>query len=339
MQQRALSIIRSINNMAAGCNILTAPTHERYQGNLGGLPYTFYMCNGPEYKPWNDKYGKMPKNHHWLSNDITKGFPAWLEIDIILSQNKFSQIQTFKPFADQINCPIISLEHTWPSDEMTDKQKTRLATICGDVNVFISDQSAKAWGWDPNDENVEIIYHGVDTDVFCLPDKEYETNGIGSCVNDWINRDYWCGYKLWQEVTDGLQTKVIGDTPGLSKPAESVQELVDFYNTSTVFLNTSLRSPIPTVVLEAMACGKCVVSTNNCAIPDVIEHGVNGLVSNDAKELREHLEFCLKHPTEIKQMGLNARKTIEEKFSLNKHLERWQNLIEKIYGTMHNGNN
>ena len=64
-----------------------------------------------------------------------------------------------------------------------------------------------------------------------------------------------------------MPIKVLGDSPGLSKPAESIEALREAYKTSSIFLNTSIHSPVPTVLMEAMASGCAVVSTNNCMIP------------------------------------------------------------------------
>ena len=44
MQKRVESYLRAINSN--NINILTFPTHERYQSNLESLPYTFYLWQG-----------------------------------------------------------------------------------------------------------------------------------------------------------------------------------------------------------------------------------------------------------------------------------------------------
>ena len=66
-------------------------------------------------------------------------------------------------------------------------------------------------------------------------------------------------------------------------------ELLNIYDKASVFLNTTTVSSLPTVILEAMAMEIPVVSTATCLIPKiVIEHGVNGFVSNDIRELRNY---------------------------------------------------
>ena len=82
---------------------------------------------------------------------------------------------------------------------------------------------------------------------------------------------------------------MVGDTPGLSEPAASTEGLVATYQNSRIFLNTSTISPVPTALMEAMSCGCAVVSTATCMIPEVIEHGVNGFITNDTQEMKQYL--------------------------------------------------
>ena len=155
-------------------------------------------------------------------------------------------------------------------------------------------------------------------------------------MNDWPNRDWCCGYNLWQQTVQGLPIKVFGKSPGLSEPANSTQHLREIYKCSRIFYNTSLHSPVPSVLLEAMACGCAIVSTANCMIPEIIQNGKNGLISNDPQELRGFLELLIKDENLAKELGGNARKTIVEKYSLQRFINSWNNLL---YSTVNNYRN
>jgi hypothetical protein len=166
----------------------------------------------------------------------------------------------------------------------------------GFKNVYISEFSLKEWGVEG-----EVIHHGIDTDTFKSTNLERKPV-ILSVVNDWVNRDYFCGFNLWRTVTQGLSVKPVGATPGLSEPAKSTDELVEFYNSHQVFLNTSLVSPVPTSLMEAMACECAVVSTNTCMIPEVIEHGVSGFLGKTQEELRFYCQKLLDNPDLCKEI-------------------------------------
>ena len=127
-----------------------------------------------------------------------------------------------------------------------------------------------------------------------------------------------------------IPVKVYGNNPGLSEAASSLQELRTGYQTSAVFLNTSLHSPVPTALMEAMACGCAIVSTDNCMIPDVITLNKNGLLSNDPLELKSFCEKLLFDPDEAKRLGDAARKTIEENFNLSKFVNSWNSMFQSV---------
>jgi hypothetical protein len=130
-------------------------------------------------------------------------------------------------------------------------------------------------GLGPADPSVRVIHHGVDTDTFSPNDMLCDRKPhLLSVVNDWVNRDWCCGFNLWRETTKDLPGPRRRGTPGLSEPAKSVADLVMKYRSSLVFLNTSLISPVPTALLEAMACGCAVVSTRNCMIPEALRPGL-----------------------------------------------------------------
>ena len=311
-------------------NILTFPTHERYETILCKTGHNFYSYRAEGIKDWNTDYSPVPKNYVLLDGNLGgKQVPLHLDFDLILSQNKFGQFQIAHQIADTLHLPLISLEHTLPIPMWDEELRNSLRNMRGDLNLFISEYSIRKWNWRPESDTM-VIHHGVDTDNFCIDESAERNNQILSVVNDWINRDLCCGFRIWQNVTKGLPVKVLGDTPGLSEPASSLEELVSTYQTSRIFLNTSTLSPIPTVLLEAMACGCAVVSTATCMIPEIIEHGVNGFISNEESELKEFLATLLNDESLAKEMGEKARETVVEKFAEKKFVEEWNMIFNAV---------
>ncbi len=331
MQNRHSSILNAINNSSGKYNILKAPTHESFESNWASMPHTFYMIQKEGFKTWNGQYRKMPHNHVLL-NGQNNQIPIGLNLDIALSQNKFGQFQALYPLSQMMNIPLISLEHTLPMPHWDKKQMEAVKNMRGNINVFISKYSIDKWGFSLDDPSVRVIYHGIDIDKFKPDPSVKKENRAFAVCNDFINRDRICGFQEWQQLVDGFPNKIMGDTPGLSEPTKSVEELINEYNKSMVFVNTTLISPIPTVVLEAMACGVCILTLDNCMLPEVIQDGYNGYISNDINYLREKLDYLLKHEDVAAEMGKNARKTIEEKFSLNIHINEWLKIFDEVYG-------
>jgi hypothetical protein len=333
MQNRSEGILRAINNTSGKFNILTFPTHEAYQSNLGKLPHTFYMWQGKGIKGWNSNFRQLPANHVLLDGTENQIRPD-MKFDIVLSQNKFGQFAIADQIAASLNIPLISIEHTLPVPQWNQKYRNELLNMRGKVNVFISEYSINQWGFDSNDPTVRTVHHGIDSKTFAPALSKGNLSGsILTVVNDYINRDWCCGWSIYQRIANGLPTTPVGDTKGFSKPAGSVKELVSFYQNASVFLNTSTISPVPTALMEAMACGCPVVTTATCMIPEIVKDGVNGFISNDEDYLRMRLQWCLSNPEEAAKIGQAARETIVERFSLDGHLTKWDNIFKEVVGT------
>lgn len=311
-------------------DVLECCIHERYQSNLSRVGHNFWCWRGPQVKDWNRDFAPIPPNYSLLNPKLGENqIPPHLELDCAISGNKAGAFQILIQYAKKYGIPLISIEHTAPYPQWPKEQLRAIKELRGDFNVFISEWSRRAWGWD--DDEAEVIHHGIDTELF-KPMPEIERKPyILTTVNEFSTpqRAWCCGYPLYKEVTQGLAAMNVGNDPPHSKPAASVQELAKFHNESYVFLNTAEHSPFPMSLFESMSCGSIVVSTPSCMIPEVIQHGYNGLLTNNPKEMRFYLEDILKNRSAYEQIGWNARKTILEKFSLDKFVEKWDNLLRR----------
>lgn len=313
------TILAHTNRVSRPLNILTLPTHERYQTNLDKTGHKFYMVEHPKLKKWNDKFAPIPPNHIQTSLD---DFPLEVDIDLVLSQSRYGQYQILSNIARRLHVPLVSIEHTLPHPNWPDAEFQRAKGLVSDLDVFISNYSAEKWEID----NPRIVKHAIDSSYFKPGKKQRE--GILSVVNDWKNRDVFCGYRLWEDTIQGLPFKVVGDNPGLSEPAKDTDDLIQHYQSSSIFYNTSVVSPIPMSLMEAMSCGCAVVSTATCMIPEIIDNGVNGLISNNHQELRQMLEYLLNNEKKRIELGKAARKTIKEKFSISQFTSTWNQIFE-----------
>lgn len=323
--QRAIRTIMRRCDPDRKLNILTFATHERYEENLCKTGHNFYsLAIG---KTWDTDYAPVPDNYH-----IVNTIPDYIDFDLILTHTSCDRM--FKAHqhlagsdvtqGNKTGIPILRHTHVLPDVRFdVPSQIAAFQQYPRDKDSFISTYNMAQWGA----AGASAVEHGVDID-FWKPDENIERdNACLSVVNDWPNRDWCCGYNLWQQTVQGLPIKVFGKSPGLSEPANSTEHLREIYKCSRIFYNTSLHSPVPSVLLEAMACGCAIVSTANCMIPEIIENGKNGLISNDPQELRGFLELLIKDENLAKELGGNARKTIVEKYNLERFVDSWNNLL------------
>lgn len=309
-------------------DVLECCIHERYQTNLSKTGHNFWCWRGPQVKDWNRDFATIPHNYSLLNSSLGEHqIPPHLDLDCVISGNKAGAFQILSQYAKKYSVPLISVEHTAPHPQWPKEQLRAIKELRGDYNIFISEWSRQAWGW--NEDEAEVIHHGIETDLF-KPIPEIEKKPyILTTVNEFSKRDWCVGYNLCRQVTEGLPYLNVGNDPPHSKPASSVQELAKFHNECFVFLNTAEYSPFPMSLFEAMSCGSIVVSTASCMIPEVIQHGHNGILTNNPKEMRFYLEDILKNRQNYETLGWNARQTILEKFSLDKFVQKWDNLLRK----------
>ena len=85
-------------------------------------------------------------------------------------------------------------------------------------------------------------------------------------------------------------------------------------------------------LLEAMSTGCAIVGSNTGPVREVIEHGNNGLLVDffKPKELAESVAKILEDKKLTRHLGTNARKTIEEDYSLERCLPRQLSLMELV---------
>lgn len=82
-----------------------------------------------------------------------------------------------------------------------------------------------------------------------------------------------------------------------------------------IVLLTSLNEGTPVSIMEAMAAGKPVVSTNAGGIAELVQERETGFLGNTAEELAGYVRLLLEQPTLAAQMGEVAAATAEARFS------------------------
>ena len=100
------------------------------------------------------------------------------------------------------------------------------------------------------------------------------------------------------------------------------EQVIRCLRQADVFLHPSITAEsgdmegIPVVLMEAMAAGLLVVSTNHAGIPELVESGKTGLLApeRDADSLSNQLERIADHPDACKFMVHEARRVIERNF-------------------------
>lgn len=96
------------------------------------------------------------------------------------------------------------------------------------------------------------------------------------------------------------------------------QEIYALYGILDVVVVPSRQETVSMAAVEAMMMGKVCIVSDNTGIAEYIKQGKNGFVfhSENVEELNELMLWCYQHQECLKEIGVNARKTYEQNFSM-----------------------
>ena len=123
----------------------------------------------------------------------------------------------------------------------------------------------------------------------------------------------------------GLQGRI--DYAGLVRK----DEVPVWLDKCDIFLNTTNVDNTPVSVIEAMACGLCVVSTNVGGIPYLLEHERDALLvpPGDAGAMAEAVARVQTEPGLAEKLSRNARRKVEA-FDWQTILPHWEALFAEV---------
>jgi glycosyltransferase involved in cell wall biosynthesis len=112
----------------------------------------------------------------------------------------------------------------------------------------------------------------------------------------------------------------------------SRRDVPDVLNALDVFVLSSDTEGLPLVILEAMATGLPIVSTNVGGIADVVDEGGTGFLvpAGDEEQLRARLGSLRADPELARAFGRRARAAAEETHSSERMLSAYNDLYERV---------
>ncbi|MEM2487710.1 MAG: glycosyltransferase family 4 protein, partial [Thermoproteota archaeon] len=112
----------------------------------------------------------------------------------------------------------------------------------------------------------------------------------------------------------------------------SRNEVPYYYAMSDIVVVPSLQEAFGLVISEAMSSGKPVIGSKVGGIPDQIIHGYNGFLvqPRNPEEIAEKIVWLIENPEKAKQMGRNGRILAEEKFNIDRRIDRIIQLYKEV---------
>ncbi len=115
-------------------------------------------------------------------------------------------------------------------------------------------------------------------------------------------------------------------------PYDQVARLLARYD--VFVLPSSAPEPLGIVMLEAMACGKPVVATNQGGPLDVVQHGVTGLLvpPDDPAALAAAITTLLKSEETRRAMGRAGAARVQALFTIQRHVAQLLEVYREVMG-------
>jgi glycosyltransferase involved in cell wall biosynthesis len=108
-------------------------------------------------------------------------------------------------------------------------------------------------------------------------------------------------------------------------------EVAQWLSQGDIFINTTNIDNTPVSVIEAMACGLCVISTNVGGIPYLLAHDQDALLvpPDDPRAMAAGIRRLLTEPDLAERLSLHARQKAEQ-FDWSVILPQWEALFKEV---------
>ncbi len=212
------------------------------------------------------------------------------------------------------------------------------------VSTFVADELKSHYRRELATRSVEVIGNGVDVKLFKPGIKSKGINILYTGRLAWNKGliDLVNAAKIVLEKRADVSFILTGEGPignelrkmvlnmGIEAKFSfrrylSLSQLIDAYQSATVFVFPTYYEGLPTSVLEAMACGAPVITTPVGGIPELVHDRQNGVLvpAHDPDAIATAILNLLNDNRLRLRMGETARETIVQSYD-------WEKLIDKV---------
>ncbi len=244
--------------------------------------------------------------------------------------------------------PSIKFDNTALVLKYKKKWITELQPIIVSPSYWLAERVKVAY---PDLKHIEVIPNGIDMRIFHPIDKNYaraklnlikEHKKIVLFVAEFASDNPFKGGHILRDLISNIDfSEVIFITVGgkqetlylnhISYPYISDEnELALLYSSADVLLYPTQADNLPLVILESMACGTPVIASNLGGISEIIQHGDNGFLIDNYKDVCEFKKVLLKvlnlETNELELLCRSASLSIKTQFSLEQMVQSYLNL-------------
>ncbi len=112
----------------------------------------------------------------------------------------------------------------------------------------------------------------------------------------------------------------------------SISQLITEIQSSTLAVLPSFEESFGNAIVEAMACGVPVISTNAGSIPEIVDTGRNGILVNpgDHEALSDQIKLLIQDPEKRALLAKNGRQKVIDNFSWKATAEKYAQIYSDL---------
>ncbi len=210
------------------------------------------------------------------------------------------------------------------------------------------------YGADP--EKIEIIYNGIDHNVFKPLQKPAHLENIPTVVaaarifdlKDIVTMIKSCA--VAKKQIPNIQYLVYGDNNAVPEYTAECEKLIDeldlrnnfklagyhskpheLFCEGDISILTSISEGFPYTVLESMSCGIPVVATDVGGVTEALDNSCGFICKpKDFEEIGKKVVELLNDKALREKMGENARKKVIDNFTIGKFIAEYEDVYERV---------
>ena len=315
--------------MAEELNILVWHIHGSYLNLLVQAPHRFYLPVKPG-RP--EGYGGKGATFLWPDHvyEVPAEKARDLDLDLIIYQTPKNYFEDQYEILshEQRSLPRIYLEHNTPKGHQNEMRHP-----VQDENVLLVHVTHfNRLMWDCGRCRSIVIEHAALPRPGVVYSGEVEKGIV--VVNHIRQRGRIAGYDIFERVRSAVPLDLAGfgsaELGGLGDlPQRDLLRLEARYR---FFFNPIRYTSMPLAVVEAMSLGLPVVALSTTELPEVIQNGHSGYISNNLDYLVDRMHDLLRDPADAARLGRNAQAIARERFGIQRFVRDWDNAFRLVTG-------
>ena len=245
------------------------------------------------------------------------------------------------------------VDNYYPFQRKIGQKFIQTALGLSDSFIAVSQESAKQLRDITQSQNISVITNAIDTSVFngnkkSLTDERSDdavrllfVGAVGKLKGE---KDLIKALALLRDNKPNLKISFLGYGAENLKDycerfevgdlveylgAVPMNERIEFFRRSDIFVLPTYAEAMPMSVIEAMAAGLPVISTRVGGIPELIEDGVDGILfaPGDVGALAEKISFLLNNKDTRIKIGKKAKQKAREQMDFRVYVNKLRTLL------------